>query len=43
MERHRVDENAFTRERKLPLPQLVRFLLNCNYSPLTTASAPSPH
>lgn len=27
-QRHRVDERAFTRERKLPLPQLVRFLLN---------------
>lgn len=26
--RHRVGETAFTRERKLPLPQLVRFLLN---------------
>ena len=26
--RHRVDETAFTRDRKLPLPQLVRFLLN---------------
>ena len=28
LERHRVGENAFTRDRKLPLPQLVRFLLN---------------
>ncbi|WP_281269167.1 IS4 family transposase [Thiocapsa rosea] len=28
MERHRVGEKAFTRDRKLPLPQLVRFLLN---------------
>jgi hypothetical protein len=26
--RHRVNEKAFTRERKLPLAQLVRFLLN---------------
>jgi hypothetical protein len=27
-ERHRVNEKAFTRDRKLALPQLVRFLLN---------------
>jgi hypothetical protein len=27
-ERHRVNEKAFTRERKLPLPQLVKYLLN---------------
>jgi hypothetical protein len=27
-QRHRVDEKAFTRERKLPLPQLVKYLLN---------------
>jgi hypothetical protein len=26
--RHRLGEKAFTRDRKLPLPQLVRFLLN---------------
>ena len=27
-ERHRINEKAFTRDRKLPLPSLVKFLLN---------------